>query len=144
MSRASSYLKKQLRRNQNNEGEHHHNGAKIENEDEGIEEKEEKGKGKGEEKERERDKGNTQRIQHEKEEVEQAAALLTVTHLPSSSSAEKFALYKKYQVAVHGDEPYQLTERSFGETKCVLIDSYCFLLSSDLSASTFCCKYSLT
>ncbi|KAI5953854.1 ATE1 [Candida margitis] len=37
---------------------------------------------------------------------------------PSKFSKEKFQLYKKYQVAVHNDDPSEITERSFTRFLC--------------------------
>jgi arginine-tRNA-protein transferase len=119
MARVGSYLKK-LRRNDGGEGK-----VRLEEEQAiGTEEEKAKDQKKHEQKQKQKQKQLEQKQQQEEDAA--AVALLTVTHKPSSSSAEKFALYKKYQVAVHGDKPDSLTEKGFSR----------FLVTSSLVDTT--------
>lgn len=48
---------------------------------------------------------------------------MTVETTPAESTSERYKLYKKYQIAIHGDEPSKITETGF---KRFLVDSPLF------------------
>ena len=58
-----------------------------------------------------------------------AAHRLTVSLEPAKFSQERYALYKRYQIAVHGDTESKLTEKGFTR----------FLCDSPLRVSAFLC-----
>jgi arginyl-tRNA---protein transferase len=59
--------------------------------------------------------------------------ILTVETVKAESTPERYQLYKKYQIAVHGDAPSKITPTGF---KRFLVDSPLFNSSSDISESS--------